>query len=308
MLKIAVIIINYNSSVYTIKCVESILEKTPEDFDFQIVVVDNNSDADDYYNLNNYFSEQKKEKVRLYRSHINKGFGGGNMTGLQQCGPSEYVAFINNDTLFLNDCLSELYNFMKTHPEAGITGGQSYNEKLGEIISFDHYASTTRQIFGRKFLELTSPKSHPRRKKSYSLPLKTNTVSGSLMLVNRKNFNEIGGFDENLFLYYEETDLCLRLKKINRQCYLVPSARYLHYHGISTEKSDRIKKELKISLVYLVEKHYGWFSKKVLLGYLCLSSFFAGIIKPRKWSFFKLYLQGAPLSKSLKLQQKITEL
>ena len=308
MLKIAVIIINYNSSEYTINCIKSILQKTDESFKYKIYVVDNNSERDDYYNLQNYLTQNVNSKISLHRSNINKGFGGGNMLGMQFADPPEYVAFVNNDTLFLNDCLQILYDFIKTEPSAGIVGGQSFDEKNNEIISFDHYASTTRQIFGRRFLEILNSKKYPVRKKSYQNSMKVNTVSGSFMLIDRKSFNEIGGFDENLFLYYEETDVCLRLKDINKDCFIVPQAKYLHYHGASTERSIKIKKELKISLVYLVQKHYGLISKKTLLSYLSLTTFFSSIIKPKKWTFFYLYLQGAPLTKSLKTQQKITEL
>ncbi len=307
MLKIAVILINYNSSTYTIKCIESILQKTSSDFNYKIYVVDNNSEKADYYNLESYLKLNSNDKVSLHRSNINKGFGGGNMFGLQFAASSEYVAFINNDTLFLNDCLEILYNFIKNKSSTAMVGGQSYDENNKEIISFDHYASTTRQIFGRIFLEIINSEKYPKRKKSYQDPLKVNTVSGSFMLINRQYFNEIGGFDENLFLYYEETDLSLRLKNIAKDCYIVPQAKYLHYHGASTERSIRIKKELKISLVYLVQKHYGLISKKTLLSYLSITTFFASIIKPKKWTFFNLYLQGAPLSQSLKTQQKITE-
>ena len=308
MLKIAVIIINYNSSEYTINCIKSILQKTNESFEYKIYIVDNNSAKNDYYSLQTYINQNINNKVSLHRSTINKGFGGGNMFGLQFAEPSEFVAFINNDTLFLNNCLEILYDFIKKTPAAGIVGGQSFDDKNNEIISFDHYASTTRQIFGRRFLERLNSDKYPVRKKSYQTPLKVNTVSGSFMLIDRKSFNEIGGFDENLFLYYEETDVCLRLKNINKDCFIVPQAKYLHYHGASTERSIKIKKELKISLVYLVQKHYGLISKKTLLLYLFTTSFFASIIKPKKWTFFNLYLQGAPLSKSLKTQQNITEL
>ncbi len=308
MLKIAVIIINYNSSEYTINCIKSILQKTDDSFNYKVYIVDNNSEKEDYYQLQKYLNQNVNSKISLHRSNINKGFGGGNMFGLQFAEPSEFVAFVNNDTLFLNDCLKILYDFIKNKTSVAIVGGQSFDEKNNEIISFDHYASTTRQIFGRRFLERLNSDKYPIRKKNYQTPMKVNTVSGSFMLIDRKSFNEIGGFDENLFLYYEETDVCLRLKKLNKDCYIVPQAKYLHYHGASTERSINIKKELKISLVYLVHKHYGLISKKTLLLYLLTSSFFASIIKPKKWTFFNLYLQGAPLTKSLKTQQKINEL
>lgn len=305
MLKISAVIINYNSSEYTVKCIESILKHTADTFAYELIIVDNNSDYKDFEVVNNYVSQLESNKISLHRSKINKGFGGGNMHGLQYASPSEYVAFINNDTLFLNDCFDILYQYISSQKNIGIVGGQSYDQHDRPIISFDHYASTTRQIFGRSILEKLQPSQHPKRKKNYTNPLVVQTVSGSFMLVDTQSFHEVGGFDENLFLYYEETDLCLRLAKIGKICSIVPEAKYLHYHGASTEKSDAIKKELKISLVYLVQKHYGLLSKKVLLSYLCIITFLASLVKPKKWSFLSLYIQGAPLSKSLKVKQKI---
>ena len=83
MLQIAVILINYNSSNYTIKCIESILQKTSNELNYKICCIDNNSDLADYRVLVDYFKINTSDKVSLIRSKINKGFGGGNMHGLQ---------------------------------------------------------------------------------------------------------------------------------------------------------------------------------------------------------------------------------
>ena len=63
------------------------------------------------------------------------------------------------------------------------------------------------------------------------------------MFVNARDFNDVGGFDTNIFLYYEETDLCIRLSKKGKYAYLIPDAEFIHYHGASTEqRSLTIKK------------------------------------------------------------------
>ncbi|HEY4628271.1 MAG TPA: glycosyltransferase family 2 protein, partial [Flavobacterium sp.] len=122
------------------------------------------------------------------------------------------------------------------------------------------------------------------------------------------DFNEVGGFDTNIFLYYEETDLCIRLAKKSKFAYLVPDAEFVHFHGMSTAKSLAIKKELKISLLYIIRKHYGFLGHKVVLTFLIIKYFFSSILKPKNWSLFLLILVGAPLSKSLKTKQKIVNL
>ena len=307
MFDIAVIIINYNSSKLTIECIESIIEKTCETLNYQIIVVDNCSETIDFENLKNSISKINFKNLQLVKSKINTGFGGGNMLGYQYCN-ANYVAFVNNDTLFLNDCLSVLKTAIEEETSIAVVGGQSYSETGKRMVAFDHFASITKELFGRDFLEKLNPTKYPKRKLEYLNPVKVNYVQGSFMLVRTKDFNEVGGFDTNIFLYYEETDLCKRLEKINKMCFLIPDAKYIHYHGASTPQSIAIKTELKISLLYIIRKHYGYLSYWFLLNYLRISYIFSTIFKPKYWCLLIVLLSGAPLSMSLKTKQKIVDL
>jgi GT2 family glycosyltransferase len=105
MFDIATIIINYNSSKLTKECIDSIIDKTAPSLNFQIIVVDNCSENKDYLSLKQFCEKHTFKNLQLIRSKINTGFGGGNMTGYQYAN-AKYVAFVNNDTLFLNDCFS----------------------------------------------------------------------------------------------------------------------------------------------------------------------------------------------------------
>jgi GT2 family glycosyltransferase len=300
---IAVILINYNSTEHTINCVNSIIEKTSQNCNYQIIITDNCSEKEEYIELKSYCDTLKNDSVRLYRNTINSGFGGGNMFGLQYAN-ANYYAFVNNDTLFLNDCLTLLKSHLDTNTNIGIAGAQAFKENGDFMVSLDHFASPTREILGRNFLELLNPKKYPKRKKAYQNPIQVNFIPGSFMFVRANDFNKVGGFDTNLFLYYEETDLCIRLSKIAKYAYLIPEAEFIHFHGASTEKSMAIKKELKISLLYIIRKHYGFIAHKLVLSFLIIKCFFSSIFKPKNRSLLFLLLIGAPLSKSLKLKQK----
>ena len=305
MFDIAVILINYNSAQHTINCINSIIEKTAEDVSYQIIITDNASAHDDYELLREFCAAADIRNLQLHRSRINTGFGGGNMFGVQFA-DAKYLAFVNNDTMFLNDCLSVLKTQLQNNPDIGIAGGQAFKENGEFMISLDHFASPAREIIGRKFLEMTSPKKYPRRKIRYSQPVRVNFVPGSFMFVRAADFYDIGGFDTNLFLYYEETDLCIRLANQRKFAYLIPQAEFIHLHGASTERSLAIKKELKISLLYIIRKHYGWFGHKTVLIFLTIKYFFSGIVKSKNRSIFALLVSGAPLSASLKIKQKIS--
>ncbi|WP_395067165.1 glycosyltransferase family 2 protein [Flavobacterium sp.] len=306
MFDIAAILINYNSSKLTQECINSIIEKTLATINFQIIVVDNCSEKEDYLALKQFCDKHPFKNLQLVRNKINTGFGAGNMAGYQFAS-AQYVAFVNNDTLFLNDCFSILKQAIEKDNSIAVVGGQSYTETGKRMVAFDHFASISKELFGRDFLEKINPNKYPKRKLDYTHPVKVNYVQGSFMFVRASDFNEVGGFDTNIFLYYEETDLCKRLEKIGKSSYLIPDAKYIHYHGASTPQNIAIKTELKISLLYLIRKHYGYLSYWFLLNYLRLNYIFSTIFKPKYWYLLKVLLVGAPLSKSLKTKQKIQE-
>lgn len=305
MFDIAIILINYNSSDHSINCIRSIIEKTSKDINYQIIITDNCSRQEDFLKLELFCKETGLDNLELHRSRINTGFGGGNMFGIQFAN-AKYLAFLNNDTLFKNDCLSILKNALENNQNIGIAGAQAYKENGDFLGSLDHFASPAREILGRNFLETINPKKHPNRKIKYTEPVQVNFVPGSFMFLRSKDFYDVGGFDTNIFLYYEETDLCIRLADKSKFAYLIPEAEFVHFHGGSTEKSLTIKKELKISLLYIMQKHYGFFGYITVWCFLVLKYFFSSIVKPKNWSLFFLILVGAPISKSLKTKQIIT--
>ncbi len=305
MFDIAVVLINYNSARYSIDCIESIVKETSAALNYQIIVTDNNSQIDDYRALQKFLAEKNYPHVELHRSRINTGFGGGNMHGAQQAN-AKYLAFINNDVILKNDCLSIMKQTLEERPEIGIAGGQAFDEHGRFMISIDHFASPAREILGRKFLESARPRKYPKRKQQYTSAVRADFIPGSFMFLRAADFYAVGGFDTNIFLYYEETDLCRRLAKHNKYAYLIPQAAFVHFHGGSTPRSIEIKKELKISLLYIMRKHYGVWGHRSVLIFLCVKYFFSSIVKFKNIPLLRLMLVGAPLSKSLKQRQTMS--
>lgn len=302
MLDLTIVIINFNTSNYTINCVKSIFEHISNQLNFDIKIVDNHSNATDFLQLENYIKELNKPNVTLLKNHINVGFGSGNMIGCQ-FSDSKYYAFVNNDSLLLNDCFSIIINEMEKNNEFGICGPQSYNKDGDLLPTLDHYSSPLKELFGRYFLERINSKKYPKRKIEYQEPKRGQFVSGSFMVLKSEDFWNVGGFDTNIFLYQEETDLCIRLAKIKKYAYLIPKAKFIHFHGASTPKSIAIKTELKISLLYVIRKHYGYFNYRIILLFLQLKYFIKSIRKPKYWYLFKILFRGGRLNDSLKHKQ-----
>ncbi len=310
MLDVSVIVVNFNTSSFTYDAVKSIFEfQNDNTLQYEIVVVDNNSKIEDFKNLASQLKTLNKTNLKLIRSKINGGFSKGNMMGVQVCSPCKYYAFINNDTLQTHqDFLSKLKAFMLQHPDVGICSPQMIDENRNFRVTIDHFSSLQREIVKRAVLEKLFPKTYLNRKKRYDKPTQVHYVQGSFMFVDAKGFNDLGGFDENMFLYYEESDLSLRfLKQHKKSTYLIPDIEYIHYKGKSTKKSISIKIEQKISLLYYIRKHYGWLHYHILIKWFILRYFFSSMIKPKYWKLFYILLLGAPLNKSLRQTQKIED-
>ncbi|MEP0132193.1 MAG: glycosyltransferase family 2 protein [Eudoraea sp.] len=304
---LAIIIINYNSSEFSKKCIQSVLENTTGTISCEIIVVDNASKNEDYEVLKNYISELKNTNISLYRSRINTGFGGGNMHGVQYANATYYL-FLNNDTLLIKDPIKICFDFMEKTEDAALCGPQIFNEHQKKEVSFDHFTSIGREIFGKKMLELVFPRTKPNRRKQYATPLSVDYVNGSFMFFRAKDFDSVGGFDTTIFLYFEESDICYRLKKKNRKTYFVPSASYLHYQGVSIQKTAwniRTKIELKTSMFYVIRKNYGYFHYQILRLFFILRYGLVSIVKPKYFKLFHRILIGLPMGKSLKQEQRI---
>jgi GT2 family glycosyltransferase len=306
MIDLSCILINYNTSKYSLACIQSILENTLDSVAFEIVIVDNASQKEEYKILKEGIKLLHSDKVKLVRSTINTGFGGGNRIGVKHASACMYYAFINNDTLFVTpETLLKLYTFMKEHPEAAVCSPQMLDEHKNFRKTIDHFASPQREILKRGFLEVINPKRFPNRKKIYTEPLKADYVQGAFMFVNAKDFEEVGGFDKNLFLYYEESDLCRRiLKEKSKYTYLISSVEYIHFESASTGSNLTMKIEQKISLFYYLKKHFGWFQLKIVQVYFSIRYLFSSLFKPKYWPLFFLILKGMPMSHSLKYKQK----
>jgi GT2 family glycosyltransferase len=296
---VAVVIINYNSSEFTLNCVASLYEKTSATVKFQVIVIDNNSKEEHYRPL---LSLKGLPDLQLFRSRINGGFSAGNMLGVQFA-QARYYYFLNNDTVLLNDVMSILLAYMDAQPKVGISSGQMYDKHGKHYLNFNYLPSLGLKLFGVGFMRLF--RFYPSRRKVYTEPLEVEILNGSSMFVRAEVFDKIGGFDTNLFLYCEEEDLARRLRKEGYRAHLVPQARYQHFISQSTNPDSRpnmvLLKEFYISFLYYFRKHHSYFYAKAMQGFLI----FKFLKKPRYWEMVVFLFRGAQLKDSLRFKQSL---
>ena len=293
---IAVIIINYNSSEFTLQCVKSIFDQTSKTVSYQLIIVDNASTPEESKKLK---ALNDNPLISIIYSKLNLGFGGGNMLGLKNAN-ARYLFFLNNDCILLNDCLSEMLHFCKSNQHVGLCGGQLYSGDRKPISSFNYMPTPALKFLGPDILRLFNPQRYPSRHRQQVETVKVELVSGSGLFFNSIAFDEIGGFDLNLFFYCEEEDLGLRLKKANWDIFFIPEAKYIHFGGISSSENLVMLKEYYISLMYVFRKHYSkaaYFFLKLLYALKFLRKSF---MDKRLLPFIGFVLRGAPMTESLR--------
>jgi GT2 family glycosyltransferase len=301
MYDLAIIIINYNSSSYTLSCIASIKKYTANNYSYQIIVVDNASADEDFELLSRSITQ--RTDVQIIRNEKNLGFAGGNMKGAAIAN-ARYLFFLNNDTLLLNDCITLLSSFMDAHPQVGICTAQMYNSDSSFHFSFTYHPTAATYWLGTGLLKLCNPDAYPSKKKVYTKPLKVDVVTGAALFVRKNAFDKVGGFDTAYFLYCEEEDLCKQMANFGYDVYLVPEAKFIHHGGSSTKPGLPMLKENAISKLIYHRK----FASKVGLFMVWLYLIFKNLKKGFKHKdYLRLtwfIIKGAPPESSLRFTNK----
>ena len=172
----------------------------------KILIIENSNNANFKHEV-----EKKYVNVSCYLAGENLGYAKGNNLGLSKV-VTEYALILNPDAYLENDTLNNLINSAKNLNNFAIIGPAKQNE-----YSNKNFDETKPDIF------------------------EVDHVKGFAMFLNMKEFNDIGFFDENIFIYLEEMDLCKRLKKNNKKIFLAQNV-IIHHVGGSSHNAKLILK------------------------------------------------------------------
>ncbi len=231
---VSVIIVSYQTADLIGPCLSSVISQ--KECRQEIIVVDNAStDGSSVFIADNF------PGVRLISNTKNLGFAAANNQALPHCQGS-YLLFLNPDTILQDGCLAAAITFMNSHPELGLAGLKILNPDGSDQESISYQYLSQRYTSG----ELAG------------LPGKIAAVMGAAMIAPREAINTVGGFDADFFLYGEDEDLCLRLRRRGFLIGYIPGARVIHYHGQSERRATAAEVwRKKIRAEYLFyRKHY----------------------------------------------------
>ena len=245
--EITVIIVNYNSGPHLAECLTS-LDVCLPGFNWEVVVVDNAStdDSETVAEKDESISDSGMRRVRLVRLPTNTGFAAAANLGAKK-GAANLLLFMNPDCLVAPGFLDPLLDELATDPRRAAVAPCVCNEDGSPQGNARGDPTMMTGLFGRSTLLSRLFPSARWARRNVLLPesqaaASVDWVSGSCVLVKREAFNEIGGFDERYFLYWEDADLCRRLRNAGWSIRFRPDARVVHVGA----RSSRTVKPLAI--------------------------------------------------------------
>jgi GT2 family glycosyltransferase len=262
---VSIILVNYNSAAIIKDCLQS-LRQFNQTIPSEVIVVDNASQDRSPEIIAEYFPE-----VILLREVINHGFGKGNNIGAGVA-QGEFILFLNPDTIATCDFLPSLLEVMEQDSQVGIVAPQLVNRDGTLQISTSPAISVQGEYLAQK-------RSHQYRRgknlkkitQALAHQQEVDIVVGAALLIRRRLFDQLRGFDENFFMYFEESDLCQRSQYLGWRIIYYPHVSLIHLHGESTKKiPDRMVLEYRRSQIYYYQKHRPLWEQKFLQVYLLI--------------------------------------
>jgi GT2 family glycosyltransferase len=254
---ISIIIVNYNRKDFTVQCLRS-LERIKVSVPIETIVVDNAS-TDGSVEIIRY----EFPHIIVLPQNLNGGFGKANNIG-SRAAHGDYLYFLNNDTLFQQDSITPLKEFMDIHMTAGIVAPMLLNSDLTYQHSYGKFPSLINELRTKRDTALF--KNIP---KDWS-PRRVDWVSFAAVMIRRSAFEKVYGFDERYFMYFEDADLCFRLHNAGYQSFYCAEYPLIHLGGGSRshEITNMIKIEYRRSQLLFYASHRSWFELLTLRFYL----------------------------------------
>ncbi|MEN3044113.1 MAG: glycosyltransferase family 2 protein [Candidatus Hydrothermales bacterium] len=275
----SIIIVNFNSGDYLTYTLRSIkLNTFNKEKEFEVIVIDNNSTDNSIEKAKKIFPEFKYVK-----NTKNLGYGGGCNYGAK-ISKGKILVFSNADVIIPQGTFEKIKGYFEREQNLGILGSKLEYPDGTYQPSCRRYPRFKYLLFGRKSIGSFILKNNPITREFLYLDLEKETkpreveaVLGAFVAIKRETFEDVGGFDEEFFLFAEDIDLCLRIRKRGYKVLYAPDIKIIHFHG-GSRKYLGLKSEhyLRKSIFKFFKKHnsINIISKLILnLGLVAYTSF-----------------------------------
>ena len=260
---LSIIIVSWNTKELLKKCLDSIYNNQA-DLSLEIIVADNNSSDGTAKMVEAHFP-----KVKLMANDKNLGFAAANNQALI-IAHGQYVLFLNPDTEIINDGLKKSVEFMKQNQDCGALGPRLLFADKSLQPSVRRWP-TFWPIFlmlikaPKIFKDLKAIDHYLARDFDYSKLQEVDQIMGAYLMVPRTIFSKVGFFDQRFFIWFEEVDFCLRIKRAGLKVIYNPQIEVIHHGGASFAQEALVKKQwqfFKSALRYFLKNGFFYQSKQ----------------------------------------------
>lgn len=257
MIDISVVIVNWNTRKYLSECIGSLLSQYQAPYKLEIIVVDNNSQDDSVP-----FIRENYPSVIVIQNTENMGFARANNQGFEVAG-GRYICLVNSDILFLEDSISVMVNYMDRNAEVGVLGPRLLwrdRSLQGSCRKFPSVWNTLCPALGLTSLlpqiSLVSGE-HMVGFFKHDRAIDVDVLVGAFLMVRTSALSEVGGMDDQYFMYCEEVDWCRRFVTAGWKVRFSPQTEVVHYGGASSSIEPlRFFTEYCLSNLRYWQKHH----------------------------------------------------
>lgn len=246
MIKLSIIIVNYNVCFFLEQCLLSI-QAASKNLTTEIIVVDNNSSDGSCEMVKNKFPE-----VLLLENSNNVGFARANNQGVSEAN-GEYVLILNPDTVIAEDTLLNVVTFADNKKDVGAVGVKLI-DGTGTFLPESKRNIPTLKVAIQKICG--NSKNYYASQVEDNKNSKVEILTGAFMLIKRKVYELVGGFDDTYFMYGEDIDLSYKLIKQGFQNYYIGTTTIIHYKGESTVKDIAYLKHFYGAMRIFYKKYF----------------------------------------------------
>lgn len=251
---LSIIIVSFNTKDVLKKCLDSLFKFT-KGLEYEVIVIDNDSKDGSVEIVKRYFPQ-----IKLIINNKNQGFSKAVNQGIE-ISHGDYILILNSDSLFINNSIKKLVDFMASNNNVAIVGPKLLNLDHSLFYSCSHFSNFLNQLFPLlPILNHRIPKTLRQmidNKDFYSVKNEVDYMWGACLMFRQEILGKLKGFDEQFFLYSEEEDFCYRAKLLSLKVVYYPNACVIHIGQVSSSKvHDKAYKQLYYSLYLFFKKHH----------------------------------------------------
>ena len=257
-MKLSIIIVSWNVCDELLDCLRSLEEKPPSHA-FEIIVVDNASKDNTVARVKTDFPD-----VTLVMNTENRGFAAANNEGIRRA-QGQYILILNPDTIVHPQSLDVLVNFMDENNDVGACGPELLNRDGTTQQSVRRFptfrgALYRHTVFGSFGIFKSQYNHWVMKDVKHNIQIDVDQIMGAALMIRKSLIEQIGSMDESFFMYYEEVDLCYRMKRAGWRITYVPEVQITHLGGSSARQISVGKRLMAMtSLLWFFKKHRGAF-------------------------------------------------